>query len=71
MTLEEILQLLGSEDPFLEEMEKDCDGCKQPFTNSGVIAYGKLIDILYAVGNLTNTDVENIVEILDSIANGE
>ena len=69
MTLEEILQLLGSEEPFLEDVEKDCDGYKQPFTDSGVISYGKLIDILYAVGNLTDTDIESIVETLDSIAN--
>ena len=71
MTLEEILQLLGSEEPFLEELEKDNEGHKQPFTDSGIIAYGKLIDILYAVGNLTDTDMENIVETLDSIANEE
>lgn len=69
MTLEEILQLLGSEEPFLEELEKDNEGYKQPFTDSGIIAYGKLIDILYAVGDLTDTDMENIVETLDSIAN--
>lgn len=71
MTLEEILQLLGSEEPFLEEVKKDCNGYKQPFTDSGAIAYGKLTNILYAVGNLTDTDVEDIVETLDSIANEE
>lgn len=71
MNLEEILQLLGSEEPFLEEVERDSEGYKQPFTDSGNIAYGKLIDILYAVGNLTDTDMENVVETLDSIANDE
>lgn len=69
MALDEILELLGSDDPFLEEIEIDSDGHKQPFTDSGSVAYGKLIDILYAVENLTDTDMENIVETLDSIAN--
>lgn len=71
MALDEILELLGSDDPFLEEVEIDSGGHKQPFTDSGIIAYGKLIDILYAVGNLTYTDMENIVETLDSVANEE
>lgn len=71
MDLEEILQLLGSEEPFLEEVERDSEGHKQPFTDSGIIAYEKLINILYAVGNLTNTDMEKVVETLDSIANDE
>lgn len=71
MTLEEILQLLGSEEPFFQEVEKDEEGHKQPFTDNGIIAYGKLIDILYAVGNLTDTDMNDIIETLDSIANEE
>lgn len=71
MTLEEILNLLGCEKPFFEQVERDTDGHKQPFTDNGIIAYGKLIDILYAVGNLTNNDVNDIVETLDSIANEE
>ncbi|EGC75530.1 hypothetical protein HMPREF0490_00729 [Lachnospiraceae bacterium 6_1_37FAA] len=71
MTLEEILNLLGCENPFLEQMEGDMDRHKQPFSDNGIIAYGKLIDILYAVGNLTNNDVNDIVEALDSIANKE
>ena len=71
MALDEILELLGCDDPFLEEMKIDNEGHKQPFTDSGSIAYGKLIDILYAVGNLTDTDVEHMVETLDSIANEE
>lgn len=71
MTLEEILNLLGSENPFLHEVEEDEEGHKQPFTDSGAVAYGNLISILYAVGNLTETDMEDIVETLDSIANDE
>lgn len=71
MALDEILELLGCDDPFLKEMKIDNKGYKQPFTDSGSIAYGKLISILYAVGNLTDTDVEHMVETLDSIANEE
>lgn len=71
MDLDEILKLLGSAEPFLEEVEEDFEGHKQPFTDSGAIAYGKLINILYAVGKLTETDMENVVETLDSIANDE
>lgn len=71
MTLEEILQLLGSDNPFLDKVKTNEENHKQPFTDSGIIAYGKLIDILYAVGNLTDTDMENIVETLDSVANEE
>lgn len=43
MTLEEILNLLGSKNPFLLEVEKDEEGHKQPFTDSGAVAYGNLI----------------------------
>lgn len=68
-TLEDILQLLGSEEPFLEEMKKDYDNCIGPFTDSGSIAYGKLIDILCAVGNLAGTNMGNVIETLDRIAN--
>lgn len=67
-TLEDILRELGSEDPFLLEVETDEDGHKQPFTDEGAKAYGKLIEILYAVGTLTNTYMGDIVEELDSIA---
>lgn len=70
-TLEDILQLLGSEEPFLEEMKKDYDNCIEPFTDSGFIAYGKLIDILCAVGNLTGTNMGNVIETLDRIANAD
>ncbi len=71
MTLEEILNMLGSKNPFLEEVEVDKDGHKQPFTETGATAYKRLIELLYAVGELTGTDMENIVETLDSIANEE
>lgn len=67
-TLEDILKTLGSECPFLPDMEIDNDGHRQPFTTEGSKAYGKLIDILYAVGKLTETNMEDVVETLDNIA---
>ena len=67
-TLEDILRKLGSENPFLPEVETDEDGHKQPFTDEGAKAYGKLIEILYAVGTLTGANMEDIIETLDNIA---
>lgn len=68
-TLEEILQELGSETPFLDEVIINEDGTREPFTESGGETYSKLISILYAVGDLTEIDVSEIVERLDDIAN--
>lgn len=70
-SLENILQELGSKKPFLTEMIINEDGSRQPFTKSGGKAYGKLTEILYTVGELTNTDMNDIVEELDNIANQE
>lgn len=70
-TLEEILQLLGSEEPFLSQTEIDCYGRKNVFTENGEAAYDKLIAILSAVGFLTDTSMSHIVEKLDRIANEE
>lgn len=67
-TLEDVLQKLGSKKPFLNEVKIDEDGHKQPFTESGSKAYEELTEILYAIGTLTNTDMNDIVEELDSIA---
>ena len=47
----------------------DMDGGRQPFTKGGAKAYEKLTEILYAVGELTHTDMTDIIEELDSIAN--
>lgn len=68
-TLEDILVALGSKKPFLDKMIIDEDGGRQPFTKGGAKANEKLTEILYAVGELTNTDMNSIVEELDSIAN--
>ena len=70
-SLEDILNKLGSKKPFLTEMVINDDGTRQPFTKSGGKAYDKLIKILYAVGELTNTDMNDVVEELDSIADQE
>lgn len=70
-SLRHILQELGSEEPFLDEVIINEDGSRQPFTKSGGKAYGKLTEILYTVGELTNTDMNDIVDELDSIANQE
>lgn len=70
-SLEDILNELGSKKPFLAEMIINEDDSRQPFTKSGGKAYDKLIKILYAVGELTNTDMNDVVEELDSIANQE
>jgi hypothetical protein len=64
-TLENILQVLGSNKPFLDVADNNND----IFTESGSEAYKKLIEIIYAVGELTETDVNDIVEEIDSIAN--
>lgn len=68
-TLEDILNTLGSKKTFLDKIIIDEDGGRQPFTKGGAKAYKKLTEILYAVGGLTNTDMNDIVEELDSIAN--
>lgn len=68
-TLEDILVELGSKKPFLNNVIIGVDGGKQPFTKGGSKAYEKLTEILYAVGELTNTDMNDIIEELDSIAN--
>ena len=67
-TLEDVLIKLGSKKPFLNKVKVDEDGHRQPFTESGSKTYKKLTDILYAVGELTNTDVNDIIEELDDIA---
>lgn len=68
-TLEDILNTLGSKKPFLDKIIIDEDGGRQSFTKGGAKAYEKLTEILYAVGELTNTNMNDIVEELYSIAN--
>lgn len=68
-TLEDILIALGSKKPFLDKVIINEDGGRQPFTKDGAKVYEKLTEILYAVGELTHTDMNDIVEELDSIAN--
>lgn len=66
-TLEDILRELGSTKPFLNEVIINEDGTREPFIKSGNKAYSKLIEIIYAVGDLTNRDMNDIVEELDNI----
>lgn len=68
-TLEEILQMLGCKNPFLNEVKVDNDGWRQSLTVKGNKTYSKLIEILYAVGNVTEVDMEEVVERLDDITN--
>jgi hypothetical protein len=59
----------------LEEILQDFFFCEQPFnedgslTEDGSYAYEKLTTLLYDVGNLTSTNVNDIVETLDIICN--
>lgn len=59
--LTEILQALDCKKPF------DTNG---NFTKEGSEAYSKLIDILYSISTLTESDdIETIVKRLDEISN--
>lgn len=61
----------------LEEILQHFFGCKKPFrtdgafTCKGSIAYGKLTELLYNIGNLTEIDMNDIVETLDNITDNE
>lgn len=71
-TLEEILQkYFKCKKPFLNHpyyAEEEC--ATETFTVRGGKAYGELISLLYDIGELTETDVNDIVETLDNIASG-
>ena len=72
--LEKILQEnFNCKEPFLEEVVINEDGSRNPFTEEGAKAYGKLIDTLYSIDGILGIPeyskiVENIVETLDDIA---
>lgn len=69
MTLEEILQKwFNCKKPFLKNPYYDGDE-KAPVTMTkwGAGAYSELIQLIYAVGELTETDVNDIVDTLDLI----
>jgi len=70
-TLEDILKALGSCKPFLKKMIIDDEGHRFPFTKKGGRAYNKLTEIIYTVGNLTETDMNDVVEALDEIVTNE
>ena len=74
--LKKILQEnFNCKEPFLEEVVINEDGSRNPFTEEGAKAYGKLIDTLYSIDGILDIPeyskiVENIVETLDDIADG-
>ena len=57
----------------LEEILQHFFRCKKPFrkdgemTQAGVRAYARLTELLYNISNLTEIDVNDIVETLDNI----
>lgn len=69
-SLADVLSALGSKKPFLKEIKIQADGSRQPFTQSGAKAYGLLIEILYCIGALCESDnaVSDMIETLDGIA---
>lgn len=69
-TLEEILQeYFKCKKPFLKNPYYDeKELAPVTMTTWGYAAYGKLISLLYEIGELTDVDVNRIVDRLDSIA---
>lgn len=49
--------------PYYDEQEL----CPVTMTKNGSKSYGELISLLYSIGNITQIDVNNIVDKLDSI----
>lgn len=66
-TLEDILITLGSKKPFRKKPIRYDEERQDWLTESGNKAYSKLIDIVYTIGELTDTNMNDIVEILDQI----
>lgn len=68
-TLEEILQeYIKCKKPFLKNpYYDDKELAPVTMTTWGSAAYGKLISLLYDIGELTEIDVNNIVDVLDNI----
>lgn len=70
ITLEDVLKkykfLQRNKNAFLKRV-KIIDDLPEYCTVDGAIAYKKLIELLYDIGRLTNTDVNNIVYKLDYI----
>lgn len=70
-TLEDILaEYFGCKKPFLKT-PKNCGDFTEYFTAQGGKAYGKLTQLLYDVGALTEHShvINDIVETLDNIVN--
>lgn len=67
--LENILRkYFGCKKPFLKNPYYDEEElCSITMTKNGQKKYGELISLLYAISNITNIDVNNIVDELDKI----
>lgn len=61
----------------LEEILQHFFGCKKPFRTDGELtckgsaAYGNLVELLYNLSNLTEIDVNDMVETLDNIIDNQ
>ncbi len=68
--LENILQkYFNCKKPFLDNPYYDEDErAPVTFTEDGARAYGELINLLYAIGTITNNCVNGLIDKLDEIA---
>ena len=73
-TLEDILAVVNGgryERFFLKRIKTYSDGSRNGLTRRGGKVYGDLVSLLYACARITGGDVEDIVETLDDIADGD
>jgi len=73
-TLEDLLAVMndGKYDRFFLRRPREFpDGSRQFMTRKGNKMYDRLTSILYAVARLTDVDMENTVETLDTIVRDE
>ena len=72
ITLEEVLQRdFNCKRPFYKNPPKNADGSREYLTNAGSKAYSRLVGMLYDIGAITETDINEVVERLDQIVNEE
>ena len=73
-TLEDILAVFNGgrcEGLLLKRIKTYSDGSRNGLTRRGGKVYGDLVSILYACARITGGDVEDIVETLDGMVNGD
>lgn len=72
ITLEEVLQKdFNCKRPFYKNPKKNADGSREYLTKAGSKAYSQLTEMLYNIGAITETDMNEVVERLDQIVNEE